>query len=97
MDELLTTLNNRRTGGLVASATKVAALAFADDVILFEHRDLDMIANLDTVAMEDNQIRSARPSAQFAYRGSSCPGPNLSLRSPGSEFQVWIHLAHSST
>lgn len=50
MDELLCQLEEKQPGGTIAPGTDVAGMAFADDLIMLENKDVDMNNALDVAA-----------------------------------------------
>lgn len=51
MDELLDLLNTGDNGGSLPNDARVAALAFADDILLLEDRDENLALNIDAAAV----------------------------------------------
>ncbi|KAK9747005.1 Reverse transcriptase (RNA-dependent DNA polymerase) [Popillia japonica] len=50
MDELLDEINNHQPGGTISPDTRVAAMAFADDIVLLEDREVDMALSITRTA-----------------------------------------------
>lgn len=94
VDELLVRLNaNSNRGGTVVVDTKVRALAFADDIVVLEDRDIDMVFAIGEAVtffavqgMEVNPKKCVAISAGVV-KGKSIPRTRLVFQIAGKYIQ----------
>lgn len=79
LDELIAKLSNTSSGGTIASGTRIAALEFADDIVLMEDQDEAIALSLMECSRFFNargmSLNSAKSAAIFAasIKGVSVP------------------------
>lgn len=90
LDELVCGLKNESNGGTIAPGSQVAAVAFADDLVLLQDRDLDMTLALDKTlqfcAARGMTLNPTKSVAIFAtvFEGRSVVRTKPVLRIAGS-------------